>query len=124
MFRLWLESSLDDLYDSAVAAFPNTKARQHLVHTIAIDEFTYIPYLGVRTLFVRARAVNEDRQYKTVMLFRGVEYHRERDGPNLVEIKVGNTPHYLNPLSEKKNQVLVRCNCQDFFFSGLIIIII
>lgn len=113
-FKLW-ESSLADLYDSAVEAFPKTTKRQHVTGPVQIEDVFFLPYLGMKTLFVRSRAVNEDREYKTVMLFRGVDYRRG-PGRGLVEIDDEGTTRYLKPLSRQDSQVLVRCNCMDFYY--------
>lgn len=44
------ESSFQHLYNSAVRAFPNTRRRQHVQHTVAIENIRILPYLGTRTL--------------------------------------------------------------------------
>lgn len=88
-----MESSVKELYDSAVLAFPNTKMRQHAVDPIEISNISTTPFIGMKTLFVKALARNEDRQYKPMFLFKNVDYE---NGPSLTE-----------------NDVLVRCDCLD-----------
>jgi hypothetical protein len=115
VFRQWLlgESSLGDLYDSAVEAFPNTGMRQHATHPIVMSNFRWIPYLGMKTLFVRAEARNEEREYSPIIVFKNVRYHEE-DGDGLIRIKSEGRIYYLEPPSMEETDVLVRCSCGDF----------
>lgn len=104
------ESSIADLYDSAVRAFPYTTKRQHAVDPIIIEELRWTPFLGVKTLFIRAEVRNETRHYRPVILFKNVNYHGEG-----VRITASDGLQYtFAPLSRENNQVLVRCNCPDF----------
>ena len=45
-----IEHSLSDLFQSAVDAFPNTQARQHLVNTIEIVQPGFMPFFGYEDL--------------------------------------------------------------------------
>lgn len=115
MFRIWLESSLSDLYDSAVDAFPNTTMRQHAIGPIQIHELSFTPFIGVKTLFLRGTAFNENRQYSPIILFKNVVYSNE--GDNLIDIVASDGLHYrLKKLSVNENNVLLRCGCKDFFW--------
>ncbi len=115
-FSGWLnESSLNDLYDSAVDAFPNTAKRQHAVDPIRITQLSIIPFKGVKTLFFKGLAQNEDREYNPIIVFKAVRYH---NGPaaNAVEVMADDgIPFYVERLSPK-NDVLVRCECGDFYW--------
>jgi len=104
------ESSINNLYQSAVDAFPNTRMRQHAVDPIEIGNVNMTPYVGVRTLFVRATARNEDRQYSPMILFTGVNYNEE--GP--IQIEYNGRPYQFNPPSIEDSDVRVRCGCGDF----------
>ena len=116
-FSSWFlqESSLNDLYQSAVAAFPQTKKRQFATGTIKIVELTWVPYKGVKTLFVRGLARNEDRTYNPIILFKNVKYLESGGVP--LRDKNGRQ-YFLEQLSLEKNEVLVRCGCLDFKFRG------
>jgi hypothetical protein len=104
------ESSFVDLYNSAVRAFPNTTKRQHAVDPVVIETLSWTPFLGVRTLFVRAEARNETRHYNPIVLFKDVDY----DG-NAVKIIANDGQQYsFGKLSLEHNDILVRCNCPDF----------
>lgn len=108
------ESSLNDLYNTAARAFPNTTRRQHATDPIEISNFRMTPFLGLRTLYIRARATNEDRHYDTAIVFKGVVYHPENDRSNLVSIATEGRKYILEQLSLNKSNVLVRCSCNDF----------
>lgn len=104
------ESSLEDLYASAVAAFPKTKMRQHAYQPIVIETISWTPYLGLKTLFTKAEVRNETRHYETIILFKGVDYNL-RD----VKITASNGKEYeFGKISPSLNDCVVRCNCPDF----------
>jgi hypothetical protein len=117
MFKLFLESSVQHLYDSAVLAFPFTQARQHLIHTIACNEIRLTPFLGMNTLLVRGSALNEDNDhhYNPIILFKRVNFHPEH---NIVPfIASDNGQEYqMGRLSLEGNHALVKCGCLDFDF--------
>lgn len=104
------ESSLDDLFTSAIRAFPNTTKRQYAVQPIVIETIRWTPFVGMKTLFVKGHARNEDRHYDTIILFKDVDYTNEQ-----VKIKASDGKIYrFAKLSMENTDVLVRCNCQDF----------
>jgi len=106
----FLESSAEDLYRNAVAAFPNTTRRQHSTDTIVIKELRWTPFVGVKTLFIKSLAQNEDREYGPCILFKGVNYNG-----NQVKITANDGLQYnFNKLSLENTDVLLRCNCLDF----------
>lgn len=107
------EATLNTLYQSTVAAFPETTKRQFVTDSIKIVELSWTPYLGVRTLFIKGRAVNEGRHYKPIILFKNVQYHETKDHPEIVELMI-EKKYYLEKLQYSKNDVLVRCDCPDF----------
>lgn len=106
------ESSLADLYASAVLAFPKTTKRQHATGPIVIEDLRMTPFLGMKTLFVRAEAVNGDRRYAPVVLLRGVNY-----GGAGAKIRASDDMEYeFDRLSLGESDVNVRCNCADFLW--------
>ncbi|MCK9458640.1 MAG: hypothetical protein M0R80_03290 [Proteobacteria bacterium] len=116
-FSNWIlqESSLNDLYQSAVEAFPRTTKRQHATQPIKIVELTWVPYRGVKTLFVKAMARNEGRVYNPIIVFKKVHY-LESGG---IALKDKNGQRYfVEQLSLQNNDVLVRCQCGDFYWRG------
>lgn len=108
------ESTLYDLHQSAVDAFPRTTKRQHSVDTIKIVQMEWTPFLGTKTLFVKGLAQNvvHGTEYHPMIQFKNVKYHNDRDAGGLVEIVASdNKPYLLEKLSY--NDVLVRCDCDD-----------
>jgi hypothetical protein len=108
-FKVWLESSINDLYDSAVEAYPRTEFRQHSVDTIKIVNLSIVPFKGMKTIFFRGLAQNEDREYNPIMVFKEVDYSK---GIKLTASD--GTIYELKPLLASENNVLARCNCADF----------
>lgn len=111
------ESTLLDLYKSTVDAFPRTEKRQHSIDTIKIVEMNFTPFLGMRTLLVRGLAKNIDNQkeYSTIVLFKGVEY-RTSESANTVRLFTKGKVYLVESMSRSKNEVLVRCDCPDFYW--------
>lgn len=104
------ESSYVDLYNSAVAAFPNTRKRQHATDPVVIETLSWTPFVGVNTLFIRAEARNETRHYSPMVLFKDVNYKESG-----VKIIANDGKEYaFAKLSPDDTDVLVRCNCPDF----------
>lgn len=118
LFSKWLnESSLNDLYQSAVAAFPNTTKRQHSIDIIRINEINWTPFLGMNTLFLKGLAVNLENgnEYSPMILFKDVVYHARKDKEDWAEIVANDGRNYVfERLGYAANDVLVRCNCPDF----------
>lgn len=116
-FQQWLnESSLNDLYHSTVAAFPQTTKRQHSTDLVKISEIFWNPFLGVRTLFVKglAQSGESGHEYNPIIIFKNVNYNPQG---NQVEITANDGQNYIfEKLNPDQTQVLVRCNCKDFKF--------
>ncbi|NBT57592.1 hypothetical protein EBT16_02295 [bacterium] len=110
---LWIESSLKDLYKSSEDAFPRTRMRQYATQPVRVEHLEWVPFLGVRTLFVKATVRNEGRKHESIMLFKGVGYGDEKGRIPLVDSSGRKV--FLKRLSEAEDDVLVRCSCGDFF---------
>ena len=110
----WLESSLEELYRSAVAAFPNTRKRQHATHPIVIERINWTPFVGMKTLLVKGLAKSESKEYNTLVLFKGVAYHDGKAEGVIPLMASDEKEYYLEQLSLGNTDVLVRCNCPDF----------
>jgi len=108
-FKVWLESTLDDLYSSAVRAYPRTTLRQHAIDPIRITRLNWTPYLGMRTLYLRGLAQNEGRFYNPTILFKGVAY-----GRGIPIIASDGRRYLVERLSAEANDTLLRCDCPDF----------
>lgn len=106
------ESSVLDLYKSAVEAFPNTQMRQYATQPIMVESIRWLPYLGLKTLFVKAEVRNEDRHYSPMILFKNVDYTGRG-----VKIRGSDGQEYsFAKLSLEGNDVLLRCGCADFSY--------
>ena len=117
-FKVWLESSFNDLYRSSVEAFPHTTLRQHATNPIKITKISWLPFLGVKTLFVKGLAQNENREYSPIILFKNVKYHESMDSPELISLHTEGKNFFLEKLSLDRTDILVRCQCGDFYWRG------
>lgn len=115
-FSNWLnESSLNDLYTSAVAAFPKTTLRQHAVDPIRITQLSIVPFIGMKTIYFKGLAQNEGREYNPIILFKTVRY--DSNSADAIRIVADDgSEHVLDKLSPATNEVNVRCNCPDFYW--------
>jgi len=112
------ESTFKELYTSTVRGFPYTSKRQHAIDPIKIVKLEWIPYLGLNTLYVKGLAQNTEnsKEYSPIVLFKDVDYSNSK-APGYVEIRDNNGRGYvLKRLMD--NEILVRCNCRDFFWRG------
>ena len=116
-FKIWLESSFEDLYQSSVDAFPHTTKRQHVLVPIRVTDIKWTPYVGVKTLFVKGLAQNEDRAYNPMIVFKNVKYHTQMS-KNLIVLNTEGKKYFLEQLSLDNNDVLLRCQCGDFHWRG------
>jgi hypothetical protein len=113
-FEEWLvqEHNLKELYASTVSAFPRTTKRQHATDPIKVNHLEWVPFLGLGTLFVKAIVESNGKEYNPIIVFKNVSYDQ---GDKLVELTANDGKNYiLNQLSSDKNNVLVRCACEDF----------
>jgi hypothetical protein len=106
----FLESSLVDLYQSAVAAFPRTTRRQYATDTIHITNLHWTPFVGMKTLFVKGLAQNEGKEYTPIILLKNVQYITE----GITIVASDGREYTFKKLSPTENDVLVRCDCPDF----------
>lgn len=103
---------MQDLYQSAVAAFPKTGLRQHATHPIIIKEITWLPFVGLKTLFIKGLAQNERREYNPIILFKKVDYEGKE-----IKITASNGKEYsFDKLSLESTDVNLKCNCGDYFW--------
>lgn len=107
-FKLW-ESTMSDLYTSAVRAFPFTTKRQHSVDPLKVIELHWIPYLGLKTLYVRGKIKSESKDYSCSIVFKKVVY-----GSGLPLVASDGKTYFMERLSSSNNDVLLRCDCPDF----------
>ena len=90
--------------------FPRTRMRQHAIDPIIIEGLRWLPFVGMKTLFIKAEARNEDRHYTPIILFKKVNYN----GNQVKIMATDGKPYHFDRLSLESTDVLVRCSCQDF----------
>lgn len=112
------EVNTSELLKSTVDAFPNTTKRQYATDTIKITYLHWMPYLGVKTLFVKGTAHNEGREYNPIILFKNVSYHESRQANSVTLVDNVGKRYFLEQLSTTDTDILVRCNCKDFYWRG------
>jgi len=110
------ESTITKLYQNSVLAFPQTQMRQHATNPIKIVHLEWIPYVGMKTLYVKGIAHNEERTYNPVIVIKGVKYQEEKSKTNVPLIDNMGKKYLVEQMSFHKNDVLVRCNCGDHFW--------
>jgi hypothetical protein len=110
---MWIESSLDDLYGNSKKAFPGARMREHATDPVRVEHLEWVPFLGVRTLFVKGTIRNDGRKHESIMLFKGVNYGDEMGRVPLADSSGREV--FLERLSASDGDVLVRCSCGDFF---------
>lgn len=116
-FKHWLvESSLNDLYDSAVDAFPYTLKRQHAIQPVRITNIHWTAHPKFRTLYVRGLAESDGHVYNPTILFKGVRYHEHIATDRLLLTTTNGNKYFIEHLDHQHTQVQVRCNCNDFGF--------
>lgn len=120
-FKIFFESTTAELHQSTVLAYPRTGKRQHSIDPIKITQMEWIPYLGLKTLYVKGLAQSDSgKQYSPMIMFKNVNFHTSADGYNLIEIVASdNQPYYLERLQSNGNDVTVRCNCADLYWRGI-----
>lgn len=115
-FSTWLqridETTLPDLYQSAVDAFPRTTKRQFSTDLVQVVQLNWIPYKGMKTLFVKGLIQNEGKEYNSHLIFKGVNYDSLVNQIKLVASD--NQVYTLSKLDLENTDVLIRCNCPDF----------
>lgn len=118
-FYNWMllrESNLEELYSDTVRAFPRTTKRQHSIDEIRIVDWSWTPYKGVRTLFVKGFVKNEGngKEYNPIILFKDVRFKNSNDRRQWTEIVASDGRKYFFEKLNNQNDVVLRCNCMDF----------
>lgn len=112
-------STYQDLERRAISAFPRTRKRQHVVHTIQIPQVQFTPYIGTRNLLVRGQARSgtyNNVTYKPMLFFNEIQYEEESTNQNATFKATDNKDYHVQPIDLSDNVVRVRCDCLDFYF--------
>jgi hypothetical protein len=110
-------SSLDQLERSAIAAFPETRRRQHLVNTIQIVDYQVIP--GQNTLTIKAITRNTDGggEYQSNIQFNDVIYSPQPSAQTVVLDASDGQQYNVEFIRRSSTNVQVACNCLDFYWT-------
>jgi hypothetical protein len=112
----FIEASILDLYKSTVKAFPKTTKRQYSTDTVRVEGLDWIPFLGMKTLFIKGLVRNESRKYESIILFKNVKF-KESEGKKLIKVKTSTGKEiFIEQIDSEKNDVLVNCQCKDFYW--------
>lgn len=111
------ESTLKQLYSSTIKAFPKTTKRQHSIHEITVRNLSITPYVGVKTLFIKGMARNDLKgtEYSPMILFKNVRYNNSKNH-NFAELFASDGRKYFFERLKTDQDVVLRCNCQDFYW--------
>lgn len=110
------ESSLVDLEQSAVRGFPATTKRQHLTGPIHMTGLEITPYVPSKQLRCEAKMQNGGNTYNCVIQFDGVTFEDEDMPTNVTFTATDGEDYNIIPANARNNDVLVRCNCLDFYY--------
>lgn len=109
------ETSLNDLYFNIVTGFPNSRFRESATQPIKITSITWLPFLGMKTLYIQGLAQNENRAYNPIILFKNVKFQLN-EAPKTVSLKASDGKRYYLETLSLDQDVTVRCNCKDFYW--------
>lgn len=111
-----IETSILDLYKNTTKAFPKTTRRQYATDTVRVERLEWIPFLGMKTLFIKALVKNEGKKYESIILFKNVKF-KESEGRRLIKVKMSTGKEiFVEQIESDKNDVLVNCQCKDFYW--------
>lgn len=109
------EMNLNQLYDSTVEAFPRTMKRQYSTDELKVVSLRWTPFTSLKTLFIKGLVESEKNMYDTVLLFKDVNYDQENN--NVIPLMATDgLVYHFGKISPAKNDVLVRCNCADYYW--------
>jgi len=116
---IFLEVSLQKLYNNSVLAFPSTTKRQYSTDTVVVEHLDWIPFIGVKTLFIKGTIKNEGRKHDAIILFKGVKYALKQEKKTIPIMASTGKKIFIEQISIEKDDVLVRCSCKDFYWRFL-----
>lgn len=107
-----LETSFNDLVQRAVAAFPDTTRRQHIVDTVSVSNIELLPAEGALIAKATVRGTN-GKNYQCVIQFDDVVYDPE-EGTASASFTSGGKEYKIEPIRQNGTDVHVGCTCLDF----------
>jgi len=116
--KIYLETSIKNLYKSTILGFPRTLKRQYAIDPVVVEQIQWIPFLGVKTMFIKGLVRGESKKYECIMLFKNINY-KNSPGKGIIKIKTSSgSEQFVEQVDSSKNDVLVRCSCPDFYWRG------
>jgi hypothetical protein len=110
------EDTVNDLEQGTIAGFPNTKKRQNVTGTVAVNNIKFIPYEQSNTLQIQADVTSAGHRYQTAMSFTDVQYEQADSNDVISFHGTDSKEHYIYAVSAILNNAQVRCTCLDFYF--------
>lgn len=116
MTQTLLELTLQNLEQSTVNNFPETKKRQNVTQTVNVDKIQFIAFPRNNQLKVQAIVSSGPNRYKCSMVFDDV-YFEEQPSNELIDIRgVDEQDYHIYKINSSLNDVKVRCSCLDFYY--------
>ena len=84
--------------------------RQHATHDIVITNLRWVPFLGMKTLFVKGLAQHEGREYNPIIVLKKINY----DGREITITASDGQKYSFNKPSLENTDVLIKCGCGDW----------
>lgn len=110
------KSSIVNLRNNIIRAFPKTTKRQHATQSVQITELKYTPYIGTKSILIRALATNFGKEYNEYIMFTPISFEDEGTNNNITFIATNKKEYYIQPIRLSKINANVRCTCLDFRF--------
>lgn len=110
------ETSYNELERLTLAFDPSSKKRQHAIDTVQITQLKIVPYVGTKSIFIKALVRNTDggHKYDSQVFFSGVNFDKEDNDTNVSFTASDGKIYHIKPIRLSENNIRVRCNCLDF----------
>jgi len=109
------DSTYPELYTDIQRGFPNTQRRQHATNEVSIRQLSYLPYIGMKMLQIRAQCRSNQHDYQPILQLLNVTFENA-DSPENVTFNAQGTDYHMQPVDLDQSRVKVRCNCLDFYY--------
>jgi len=114
------ETSMQNLEQKAIGAFPKTKKRQHATDEIYIMQQKWIALPKNKKLrieaTIRGSSGGKSKEYTTVVQFDDVQYEKVNTPDNISFVASNGEEYFVKPVSARNTNVHVKCDCLDFYW--------
>lgn len=114
--QLLEKSSVPKLQDNIERGFPETRKRQHATGEVTINNISYMPYIGMKTLHVKSTSSSNGNQYTQALQFNDVKFEPADTEDNATFQASDGEEYHVVPLDLTVHNAKVRCNCMDFHY--------